>query len=110
MGRVARPERVVALGACLALVMSACASPIVRLRPVPSGAQGISLLGDTLWNVRIPPGEGPSLVQLLHAAQRNLLARPTDVPARMLVARRTAALGRIREATERGCIAGAARC
>jgi tetratricopeptide (TPR) repeat protein len=84
----------------LAVLSAGCGSPIITLRPVPSGAQAISFLGDTLWAAPIEPGAGPSPVRQLHAAQRNLQAKPTDPAARMLVARRTAALGRLREAVD----------
>ncbi|MFN0177328.1 MAG: tetratricopeptide repeat protein [Gemmatimonadales bacterium] len=82
----------------IAAAMVSCRRPIVQLTPLPSGAQAVSLLGDTLWNVPLPPGEGPHLVQQLRAAQRQLTARPSDPAAKLLVARRTAALGRLRDA------------
>jgi tetratricopeptide (TPR) repeat protein len=82
----------------MAAAVASCRRPIVQLTPLPSAAQAISLLGDTLWNVPLPPGEGPQLVQQLRAAQRQLTARPSDAAAKLLVARRTAALGRLRDA------------
>ena len=82
----------------LAFGITSCRGAEVRLTPLPSGAQAVSLLGDTLWNVPLPPGEGPGLVAKLHSAQRNLSVRPTDAGAKLLVARRTAALGRLRDA------------
>ncbi len=97
---MARMARCAAFAGSLAAGLTACANPIIQLRPVPSGAQGISLLGDTLWAAPIAPGEGPPLVRQLQAAQRTLQSKPADPAARMLVARRTAALGRIREAVE----------
>ncbi|MBM4188728.1 MAG: hypothetical protein FJ206_15605 [Gemmatimonadetes bacterium] len=86
-------------GFVLALVVGAgCDRGAVTLTPLPSGAQAVSLLGDTLWNMPLEPGLGPLLVQQLQAAQRHLAARPGDPAAKLLVARRSAALGRLREA------------
>lgn len=83
----------------LALAATAgCDRGNVSLTPLPSGAQAVSLLGDTLWNVPLSPGVGPSLVQQLQAAQRNLAGRPTDPAAKLLVARRSTSLGRLRDA------------
>lgn len=88
------------VGGAIAVAVAAagCRRPIVQLTPLPSGAQAVSLLGDTLWNVPLPPGEGPQLVQQLRRAQRQLAVRPSDAAAKLLVARRTAVLGRLRDA------------
>lgn len=61
-------------------------------------AEALSLLGDTLWSLPVPPAEGPKLVEQLGRARNRLAASPFDVNAALVVARRTADLGRLREA------------
>ena len=61
-------------------------------------AEALSLLGDTLWSLPVPPAEGPKLVEQLGRARNRLAASPFDVNAALIVARRTADLGRLREA------------
>jgi tetratricopeptide (TPR) repeat protein len=61
-------------------------------------AEALSLLGDTLWSLPVPPAEGPMLVEQLSRARTRLASSPFDVNAALVVARRTADLGRLREA------------
>ena len=61
-------------------------------------AEALSLLGDTLWSLPVPPADGPRLVEHLSRARNRLASSPFDVNAALVVARRTADLGRLREA------------
>lgn len=81
------------------LLLVACTPPSVRYAVIaPDGVQGFSLLGDTLWNLPVDPKKGPFLVdQLELARERNAVAHPT-VADQLLLARRTAAIGRLQEA------------
>ena len=85
---------------CAGLVLTslACARPPTqRSVAIPVSAEALSLLGDTLWSLPIPPAEGPKLVEQLSRARNRLAASPFDVNAALVVARRTADLGRLRE-------------
>jgi tetratricopeptide (TPR) repeat protein len=61
-------------------------------------AEALSLVGDTLWSLPVSPSEGPKLVEQLGRARNRLAGSPFDVNAALVVARRTADLGRLREA------------
>ena len=65
---------------------------------IPVSAEALSLLGDTLWSLPVPPSQGPQLVEQLGRARARLASSPFDVNAALVVARRTANLGRLREA------------
>lgn len=77
----------------------ACARPPTqRSYVIPTSAEALSLLGDTLWSLPVPAATGPALVTQLTQARQRLANSPFDVNAAMVVARRTANLGRLREA------------
>lgn len=81
------------------LVAAACAQQSSQRSIVlPISAEALSLLGDTLWSLPVPPENGPELVEQLNRARTRLASSPFDVNAAMVVARRTADLGRLREA------------
>lgn len=88
------------VAACLAgLTLLACARPPTqRSYVIPVSAEALSLLGDTLWSLPVPAAAGPRLVTQLTQARQRLSTAPHDVNAAMVVARRTANLGRLREA------------
>lgn len=80
---------------------AACAQPPTQRSIVlPVSAQALSLLGDTLWSLPIPPDDGPELVEQLNKARTRLASAPLDINAALVVARRTADLGRLRESIE----------
>ena len=82
-------------------LVAACAQPPTQRSIVlPVSAQALSLLGDTLWSLPIPPDDGPELVEQLNKARTRLASAPLDVNAALVVARRTADLGRLRESVE----------
>jgi tetratricopeptide (TPR) repeat protein len=76
----------------------ACPPPTRYVLVPPSSAQALSLLGDTLWAVPVAPEEGQRRVQQLFQAREQLADKPANLNAMLLVARRTAELGRLREA------------
>lgn len=82
------------------LVACGAADDVQFMAVAPQSAQAVSLLGDTLWSVPIPVERGQRLVADLHVARGEYAARPDDVAYRVAVARRTAALGRLREALD----------
>ncbi len=83
----------------LAVLSAGCAArPVRYVTVVPASAQAISLLGDTLWTLPIAPEEGQRRVRLLFQARDEAAARPHDANVQILLARRTADLGRFREA------------
>ncbi|MGE0441263.1 MAG: hypothetical protein AB7L66_18890 [Gemmatimonadales bacterium] len=86
--------------AILAATGTGCLRYQIRVDPPPLGAQAISLVGDTLWAVRFSTSEGQERVRLLVDAQRRARAQPGNDGAQMLLARRTADIGRFREALE----------
>ena len=82
-----------------ALALAGCAAQSVRyVRVTPPSAQAISLLGDTLWNLPVDPQRGPALVRQLQEARTDSANRPTHVNTQLQLARRTEAMGRLREA------------
>ncbi len=96
--RVAIAVRRLATWAGLAGLVAACGPPTLRLTPPPLGAEAISLLGDTLWSVNLSAAEGQARVGQLADAKRRAEARREDLNAQLLLGRRTAAMGRLREA------------
>jgi len=85
----------------LLLVLAAACSPTLATRYAvvgPTGYQAVSLLGDTLWTLPVDPKRGPGLVEQLQKARgRNAVEYP-PVEDRLLLAKRTAEMGRLREA------------
>ena len=82
-------------------LVAACAHPPTQRSIVlPVSAQALSLLGDTLWSLPIPPDQGPELVEQLTKARTRLASAPLDINAALVVARRTADLGRLRESVD----------
>ena len=82
----------------LSLGLAGCAQHTRYVLVPPLSAQALSLLGDTLWSVPISPDEGQRRVQLLLTARREQAEKPQNMNAALLLARRTAGLGRLREA------------
>ena len=93
-GQVARP---VAL-AVAAVVAMGCVQRPAQLRPAPLGAQAVSLLGDTLWTVPMSIGEAQLRLDALTDARRRQARGRRGEAGRLLLARRTAEMGRLREA------------
>ena len=77
-----------------------CGPPTLRLAPPPLGAEAISFLGDTLWSVSLSAAEGQTRVNQLADAKRRAGARRDDLNTQLLLGRRTAAMGRLREAID----------
>ena len=77
-----------------------CGPPTLRLAPPPLGAEAISFLGDTLWSVSLSAAEGQTRVSQLADAKRRAGARRDDLNTQLLLGRRTAAMGRLREAID----------
>ncbi|MCH7684825.1 MAG: hypothetical protein IIB35_14090, partial [Gemmatimonadetes bacterium] len=69
-----------------------------NLRELPAGAQAISLLGDTLWAPPQPAEVRTAHEQRLAAAQQAYDNDPGSADALIWFGRRTAYLGRYREA------------
>lgn len=81
------------------LIATACAQPPTQRSIVlPISAEALSMLGDTLWSLPVNPENGPELVEQLGKARARVASAPFDVNAALVVARRTADLGRLREA------------
>src|SRR5262245_16955276 len=76
----------------------AAADDVQFLRAAPETAEGISLLGDTLRRPPLAAEDGQRLVEDLQVARGEYAAHPSALAYRLAVARRTASLGRIREA------------
>lgn len=64
----------------------------------PPTAEAISFLGDTLWSVPIRPETAQRRLARLQRARQYVADKPTDVSARLSLARQTAGMGRLREA------------
>ena len=81
-------------------LVAACAQPTQRSIVLPLSAQALSLLGDTLWSLPIPADQGPELVEQLNKARTRIASSPLDINAALVVARRTADLGRLRDSID----------
>ena len=93
MPRTALAFGLIALGLLLRPAASAAQDA-----PSASAVQAISLLGDTLRAPTLPPATRERYEAQLAEAQREAAARPDDPDALIWVGRRTAYLGRFREA------------
>ena len=96
-----RPYLVV--GGCLLLAACGTAAPPPRTASdpaVPAGAEAISLFGQPLTPPELPPEAQADREAKLAEARAALQARPDDPDALIWVGRRTAYLGRYREAIE----------
>ncbi len=58
------------------------------------------MLGDTLWSVNLSAAEGQARVSQLADAKRRAGARRDDLNTQLLLGRRTASMGRLREAID----------
>jgi len=83
-----------------AWLAAGCGPPTLRVTPPPLGAEAVSLLGDTLWSVRLPAEEGQARVSQLADAKRRAGVRRDDLNVQLLLGRRTANMGRLREAID----------
>ena len=106
-----RVRTVAALVAALAAVLAACAGPESAPPPspreaspprgveaLPAGVETVSLLGQPLVAPPIPAGKRAELQAQVAAAHAAHNARPDDVDALILYARRLGQVGRFREA------------
>lgn len=66
--------------------------------PRPASAEAVSLRGDTLWTVPVDPQQGPRIVRQLNEARSRLSGASGGCRDQLILARRTAAIGRLREA------------
>ncbi|HEX9166116.1 MAG TPA: hypothetical protein VF862_09405 [Gemmatimonadales bacterium] len=84
----------------LLLLAAACSPPLTTRYAVvgPTSHQAISLLGDTLWTLPLDPKQGPRLVEQLQIARNRNAMEVPPVQDQLLLARRTAEMGRLREA------------
>jgi tetratricopeptide (TPR) repeat protein len=80
------------------LVAAGCNQQPVRLVVTSSPAETISLLGDTLYSLPLDPAGGPERVRRIQAAREALQRDSSDFAAWLRLARRTAEMGRLREA------------
>lgn len=84
-----------------ALAAAACTAGRVNYsRPVPSSAEALSLLGDTLWTLPLDPATGPGRITRLNAARAMFANNPTSVSTQLALARSLVSVGRFREAVE----------
>lgn len=93
-------DRLSLLAIVATTLLAGCGHYRLALAPPPLGAQAVSFLGDTLWSVRYGHAEAQERVTRLMAAQRRALAEPGNDAATILLGRRTAEMGRFREALE----------
>lgn len=101
MTRVTRIRRrwgLAALGAAAA--GCSAAARVEPLTTLPSTAQAISLLGDTLWNVPLDLQTARLRLERLQRARQLAASKPDDVNAALGLARQTAGMGRLREAIQ----------
>lgn len=82
----------------LACLLAAGCSASRLSRPLPEGAEALSLLGDTLRAPQLTAETHAAYGARLADAARNVEARPDDVDALIWLGRRTAYLGRYRDA------------
>lgn len=84
----------------LLLLAAACSQPLATRYAVvsPTGLQAVSLVGDTLWTLPVDPKRGPRLVEELQKARARNASEYPPVEDRLLLAKRTAEMGRLREA------------
>lgn len=90
-------RQVLALFAAVLLAGCSRNSPDAA-RPVAPGAEAVSLLGDTLRSPDLPPETRAIYETRLDSARRAVAAHPDDPDALIWLGRRTAYLGRYREA------------
>jgi tetratricopeptide (TPR) repeat protein len=84
---------------CAILAAVRCTpGPAPAAAPLPEGVEAVSLLGDTLRAPPLAPATRETYERRLAEAQRDLAARPDDPDALIWVGRRTAYLGRYRDA------------
>ena len=95
------PQRRPSLALVLSLLASATvASPASAQRPLPPGAEAISLLGDTLRALPLAPDVRDRYERQLAEARADLERNPASADATIWVGRRLAYLGRHREAID----------
>lgn len=94
------PVRVIGIAGFGALLAQpgCVAAPVRYVSTPPPTAQALSLLGDTLWNLPLDPEDGQRRIRLLFKARDEVANRPHDINAKILLARRTVGVGRLREA------------
>lgn len=82
-----------------ALAAAACTQRTIQVHVLGEGSEYVvSLVGDTLRSVPVDPRNGPALVTDLLWARGELAREPNSTAAQLRIARRTARLGRLREA------------
>lgn len=86
------------VGAWALLLAAGCHAGAPAPATPPSGAEAISLLGDTLRTPALPAATRLAYEARLDTARRAAEARPDDLEALIWFGRRTAYLGRYREA------------
>jgi tetratricopeptide (TPR) repeat protein len=82
----------------LLFTLAACGGSRTSTVALPAGAEAISLLGDTLRPPTLPEATRLVFEARLDTARRTAAARPDDPDALIWLGRRTAYLGRYREA------------
>lgn len=81
------------------LASAACTQRTIQVHVLGEGSEYVvSLVGDTLRSVPVDPRNGPALVSDLLWARGELARDPNSLSAQLRIARRTARLGRLREA------------
>jgi len=68
--------------------------------PAVSAGRAISLTGDTLWAAPVDPKDGPWLITQLQAARATASGNSEDLDSQLMLARRMAEVGQVREAVD----------
>jgi hypothetical protein len=85
--------------ACSLLPLFSCAGrPVQYTVVVPTIAEAISLLGDTLWTLPLDQQSGPVRAQRIRLARDRADKQPYDLGIALDLARATAGMGRLRDA------------
>lgn len=84
---------------CLLPLFSACTGrPVQYTVVVPTTAEAISFLGDTLWSLPLDQQSGPARARRIREARERSDKQPYDLEIALELARATAAMGRLRDA------------
>lgn len=94
------PRSCAVLAVCLAATLAGCSAAGRPPASLPAEAEAVSLLGEPLLPPGLPPDVRAAREARLAEAREAVAARPDDADALIWLGRRTAYLGRYREAVE----------
>jgi tetratricopeptide (TPR) repeat protein len=81
------------------LPLFSCAGrPVHYTVVVPTVAEAISLLGDTLWSLPLDPQSGPARAERIREVRERAAKKPYDLEIALDLARATAGMGRLKDA------------